>query len=455
MRATLVFKEGELEALRAALLAEAPNEAAVVVLARPVRSPTDGWRLIAYDFVRPTSADYQVQSPTRVQLSPAFVAGVLKRVERDGASAFFAHSHPFAGVPGPSSVDLAGEAEMFPFLQARAPDSPHGRLIVSPNGFHASMTLPTGENARLRVFEVGQRLVEYYEAPEGAPDSQSTRFDRQVRAFGDEGQRVLRKLNVAVVGAGGTGSLVIQQIAHLGVGSVLLIDPDRVDVTNLNRVAGAGHKDIGLRKVEVATRLIHAIDDAIVVQAIAGDIRDAPTLRNLLDVDFFFCSTDSDGSRAVINQFAYQYLIPGIDMGVVIQVEEGNIGQIAGRVQMLSGGLPCLVCAEVLNSEAVRRDLLSEVARKLDPYIPGEGIAQPAVISINGIAASWAVTMFLAAVVGVPLSTRYLRLRMERGVSSPIGLAPNPSCYVCSAAGAFVRGDSWPTPGRGVPTESR
>jgi hypothetical protein len=62
-------------------------------------------------------------------------------------------------------------------------------------------------------------------------------------------------------------------------------------------------------------------------------------------------------------------MIPVIDMGVRIQVLGGKVSDIAGRVQMLGPGLPCLVCNGFLDPEQVRRDLLTDEARARDPYM--------------------------------------------------------------------------------------
>ena len=77
-------------------------------------------------------------------------------------------------------------------------------------------------------------------------------FDRQVRAFGADGQLKLQRLRVAIVGLGGTGSLIAQQLVHLGVRDFILVDPDVIESTNLNRVANAFQDDIGQPKVKIA-----------------------------------------------------------------------------------------------------------------------------------------------------------------------------------------------------------
>src|ERR1700739_765939 len=63
----------------------------------------------------------------------------------------------------------------------------------------------------------------------------STRFDRNIRFFGEEGQNRLRNTRVTVVGAGGVGGHVIQQLALLGVGTITVIDKEELDETNRNR----------------------------------------------------------------------------------------------------------------------------------------------------------------------------------------------------------------------------
>ena len=86
--------------------------------------------------------------------------------------------------------------------------------------------------------------------------SVSDMFDRQVRAFGAAGQQRLGDTRVAIIGLGGTGSIAAQQLVHLGVRKFVLIDPDTIEVTNLNRVVGATAQDVGASKVSVAARYI-------------------------------------------------------------------------------------------------------------------------------------------------------------------------------------------------------
>src|SRR5438132_536319 len=69
------------------------------------------------------------------------------------------------------------------------------------------------------------------------------RFHRQELLFGREGQKRVESRGVAIVGAGGLGSHVAQQLAYLGTRHFLLVDADRVRVSNLNRLVGATQDD--------------------------------------------------------------------------------------------------------------------------------------------------------------------------------------------------------------------
>jgi molybdopterin/thiamine biosynthesis adenylyltransferase len=298
----------------------------------------------------------------------------------------------------------------------------------------------------VRVVQAGVHL-NIISDPVTHMDSDSM-FDRQVRVFGAQGQATLRKLKVGIVGLGGTGSIVAQQLAHLGIEQFLLIDPDVVEASNLNRLAGATPTDTGDPKVAVAERTIRSIRPNANVLLVQASVLDATTARLLVDTDFFFCCTDSHGSRAVLNQLAYQYLLPCIDMGVSISSKEATVTHITGRVQMLSPGLACLTCSGLLDADAIRYDLMASYQRQTDPYFIGNGQPEPAVMSLNSTMASLAVTMFLGAAIGIPAEARY---QIYNGITGKIRIVTggiDQTCVVCSKRGALGRGDEWPLPAR-------
>jgi molybdopterin/thiamine biosynthesis adenylyltransferase len=232
------------------------------------------------------------------------------------------------------------------------------------------------------------------------------------------------------------------------VSDFLLIDPDVVETTNLNRLVGASLPDVGKTKVEVAATHADRINSNVRVEARRASVLLASVAEELVDTDFVFCCTDSQGSRAVLNQFAYQYLVPVIDMGVAIVASKNRISHIAGRTQMMAPGLGCSLCGTLLDPEAVRVDLLTDFERAADPYIVGLHEPAPAVISINATMASMAITMFLAATLGVPSQARLLNYNGVTGATRAAAITPHPTCIACSHSGALARANEWPLPAR-------
>ncbi|TAL07005.1 MAG: hypothetical protein EPO07_00965, partial [Verrucomicrobia bacterium] len=382
-----------LSTLRSNLLKH-EKETCAVLYGRAVEISGKLARIIVRESEHPQANAYSERTSVRVQLRPEFVAEVVQRARRNKESVIFVHTHPFS-LNKFSAIDDAGESELAVFLNQRVPEVAHAALLLTPE---ASIARELGTKKPLRVVGVGERIL-YGDTP--VRNGVNIRYDRQIRTFGVAGQKILESIRVGIVGVGGTGSSVLQQLVHLGVRDLVLIDPDTIEETNLNRLFGAKPQDVGKFKVIVAEAWAKKINPAAKIEAKRDSTLKASVARSLADVDFVFCCTDSHGSRAILNQFAYQYLVPTIDMGVVIAAPAGKVTHIAGRTQMLAPGLACLACGNLLDAEQVRRDLLTDFERRTDPYILGEPEPAPAVISLNSTMASLAVTMFLNAVVGV------------------------------------------------------
>ena len=426
------------------MAAEHAAETCAVGYVRP--APTGGrfMRFIVQGVEPVPESAYQVRTSSRASLTPEFMLEVVNRARAASAGIALLHTHPGVGAPeGFSAVDDAGEMQLAAYFNGRLPGQPHIAAVVTQSNVHMR-ALGCGEP--LRAVGVGA-TVRYYDEVLDLQEADQ-RYDRQVRAFGEAGQARLRAARVAVVGAGGTGSFVAHELAHLGVGQLLLVDHDTVDASNLNRLMGATPSDVGLPKVDVTSRSASAINPAIQVEAVVGDVSDGAIAARLLDVDFIFGCTDSMASRALINQIAYQYLIPVIDMGVAIHVRDGHIASVTGRVQMLSAGLGCLVCADGLDGRQVRWELMTEAQRRADPYFENASVPQPAVMPLNGIVTSAAVAMFMSAITAYPGDARLLHYDGLRGSMRPQILPQRHRCIVCSSEGALARGKAWSLPVR-------
>jgi len=447
----LVFRKDDYDRVRSILGTHAPLESACFLLARPVRTTSGRWRLIVFEILEPDSSDVHGRSAISISISPRFVAHVMDRAKSESASVVLVHSHPEGCAGTPSSIDLATEQALVPRLRRWVPDAPVARLIVDGEGdVHAAIVHGGPGDSELMVVSVGEKIDVLSDTHDEDVVDRHAQYDRQMLAFGEIGQRRLRSLIVGVVGVGGTGSLVAQQLAHLGVRQIIFVDPDAVERSNLNRLVGATPQDVGRTKVDVCADAYARVSPNAVMHAVRGDVRDRSSARLLLDADVLFLCTDSQGSRAVVSQISYQYAIPTFDLGVGIHMSGSGVRHVAGRVQMIGPGLPCLLCCGVMDPSIVRQELLSEEERRSDPYVAGVRVPQPAVISINSAVAGFAVTMFLAAATGIPMSARHCRLRMESGTALSLVADRVPGCPVCSESGALGRGDDWDLMGRGT-----
>lgn len=391
----------------------------------------------------PVPADaYDRRDHMTAILKASYLLEVANRSRVTGLAVIMIHTHPAChGWPSFSVMDDDGEAEVGPYLARRGAAVPHLALVIGPEGCRARH-IGGGD---VDVWEVGERLVLHSPPPAG--DMQD-RDDRQVRAFGEPGQRVLKRLRFGVIGAGGTGSLACQHLAHLGATDVTVIDPDVVETTNLNRLVGSTPMDVGTPKVDVAARTIVAINPSADVTALQADIVDEEMALLLASFDFILLCTDSHASRSVVNQAAHQYLVPAVDMGVSITVMNDVITHITGRVQMIAPGLPCLTCTGALDGQAILRELQTPEQRAADPYFQGAREPQPAVISINSTVTSLAITMLLGAVTPVPTRPRRLSYDGMRGRVSEMSGVAHPECVVCSTKGAQAKGLTWTMPVR-------
>ena len=439
----LVFASEDYTAVKKGLT-DGETEKCAVLLANQVKRSDGTVRLLVREVVWPSLNDYTRRGLSEAELSPEFVARVTKRARLGENALVFVHSHPGSEAPEFSHIDAKGEKHLRGFLSHRHPAFQHAAVVVSEGGVRGR-SLGTAEE--IQIISLGATREVVFDP--GRDDlSIGEQFERQVRAFGALGQRELEHLRIAIIGLGGTGSIVAQELVHLGVHDFILVDPDVIETTNLNRVVGAIADDLDAPKVEVAARYIRTLNKKSDVRCVRGDVIQARVARELLDADFIFCCTDSHGSRAVVQQVSYQYMVPCIDMGVTIAVKEGRVTHIYGRVQLLAPGLACLTCGNLLDPNEVRQDMMTAFERRADPYIQGEREPAPAVVSLNGTVASLAVTMLLATVSGIPVGARHV---LYNGLKSTMRVAraePDTLCYICSKAGALARGDSWPLFGR-------
>ena len=439
---TLTFAAPSLSLLRAEL--RHPDlESAAILLCSPMRLTTGGWRLLVKEVHVPAEADYAHRSPVRVELRSEFCLPIEQTARRENLSLVYVHTHPGTSEAVFSEIDDEAERLLAAYLKMRGTRVPHAALLFAGDSVAARML---GAFDPVAVSEVGERLERHSSAHEG--EAAGDQFDRQIRAFGADGQHRLQALKVAIVGLGGTGSVVAQQTAYLGVEEFFLVDDDHIETTNLNRVVGATRSDVGVAKVDVARRMIESINANATVSSVKADVTSNEVARRVIEADIVFCCTDSHASRHVLNQAAYQYLTPVIDLGVSINVATDGTASFAGHAKLLAPGQACLWCIKNLNAEQVRRELMTDEQRAGDPYVNGAvGIVQPSVISLNSTLASISVTMLLSIIAGVPSAPRYILYQGNRARMNAAACDRDDACPFCGHAAPLGWGDLIKLPG--------
>jgi hypothetical protein len=398
---TLRMLDRHAERLREILFDRPGVEAAAYLRCAVVRQRSD-LTLLVRDVVPVMEDHYLLRGSDRLSIASDSYVPVLKQARVLGEAFVFIHTHP-AGPRHYSTADDQEERRLFETVRARVAARPHASIIfVDMDTFVGRLYDENGMVQPLdRIVVVGARMRLLLGDTDVAP--LPVFLDRQVRAFGEDVQRVLRHIRVGIVGGGGTGSPTFEQCLRLGVGEILCIDPQLLDETNVNRVWNSRRTDAGTAKIEIMERTAQRSGLPTIVRTIQGSINDPQIARELVSVDVVFGCTDKELPRAILCRLATRYLIPVIDMGVVVRSTEGRLTGVTGRVTTVYPGTSCLMCRGRLSPATIHAESLSpEEHRRLvaEGYAPELDTPDPAVITFTTAVAAFAVNEFLHRLTG-------------------------------------------------------
>lgn len=454
MRYTLTFPESRFETMCAHLAPLAgvhDVERGAYLLCR-LSTAANETRLIVRDVIPVAQEDILEQSATHMKIASISYRRAMKWAHLRKSAFVFVHSHP-SGSPAHSLQDDAEEAKLFATAHARIGHvDVHGSLIFSDGAVSAARVwLGQGTTAPIeRVRIIGRRFEFGFFDHDKTPPP--VFFDRQVRAFGPDIQRLMSRLTVGVVGAGGTGSAVIEQLIRLGVGKIIVADGEAFEATNVNRVYGARVSDDGIPKVEIVERHADLIGLGTTIDSLVGSIAYKDQLSAFRDCDLIFGCTDDEWGRSLLSRFAYYYAIPVFDMGVKIDSEEGVIQSIQGRVTTLMPGTACLHCRGRISANRARIEALralnpEEAAAQIEEgYIPELGDPAPAVIPFTTTIAASAIMEMLHRLSGCfgedRVSSEVIHL-LDQTNTRTNSKPSRPECY-CGDAEYWGRADVRP-----------
>lgn len=359
-----------------------------------------------------------------------------------------AHNHGI-GPPRFSATDRAGLEPFAGFILDSFPDRPYGATVWAGDQVYGEWFTQNSNGKPIsqemdRVLLAGDKF-------EVLSDSRSSDLvggevsERQMPIFGVAGQRTLEQLRVAVVGLGGTGSHMVRALTYLGVRHFTLIDQDRVELSNLNRLVTATPADLDAPKVVVAARAIRSIaPDANVVMIEENLTTDEGEITKLIaDTDLIVGCVDDDGPRLLLNRLAVAHGLTYVDVATGITVQDGRMVEAGGRIVFVTPGGVCLGCTGELDVNEVRAYFLSDAERgraRRHGYVSSSDTPSPAVVSLNGLVVHTALNELCLWIAGLRSPAPRIDVDLL-GNESPVGPRVTPrrdvrrrdGCVECGA----------------------
>ena len=354
-------------------------------------------RYIVRDILPVPHADCFERTPIFVSWPGAWIEQAIDRGEKDNLSIVLAHSHPGGLREFSEQDDASDQAVIASLFQAYG--RTHGSVLMVPDG---AMT------GRFYEPDMTVRPVDLVAVAGDDVAFHWLGVGRRPAAFTSGMTAELGRLTAVVIGVSGTGSIVAEQAARLGFGRVILIDFDKVERRNLNRILHSTLADAAadLLKVAGAARAITEYRGEGVAIPIAASINTRDAVLAAAQGDVLFSCVDTLLARQIADLMASSFVMPLFDMGVTIPArstdgEAVSIIDAVGRIDYVQPGGSTLQSRGVYTPASVRAEYLADA----DPaahavelaagYFDGAAEEAPAVISLNMRAASAAMNEFI------------------------------------------------------------
>ena len=157
-------------------------------------------------------------------------------------------------------------------------------------------------------------------------DKERTIYSRQITLpeVGLKGQEELEDTGILIVGMGGLGCPVAHYLISSGIGYLTIMDPDKVELSNLSRQPLYAEKDVGKYKVKVAKEVLSKINPNAVINELPGVLNKENALTIISSHDFVIDCTDNVDTRYILSDMCQAIETPLIHGG--IRAHEGNTG---------------------------------------------------------------------------------------------------------------------------------
>ena len=398
------------------------DEHAAVLRCGVARTPR-GTRLLVHDIVYARDGiDYVPGDRGYRKLTAAFVGEMAESCADDQLVYLAVHCHGGTTKVDFSEIDLASHERGYPAL-LDITERPVGALVFAEQAVTGDIWLPSGKRITIDHLQVvGRPQIQLRDKPSPVA-AVDPRYDRQARLFGDRGQHILAQQRVAVIGLGGAGSLINEYLARLGVGEILLIDPDRIEATNLTRVVGARRRDamtwltgdrrprwvqaLGRRlstpKVAIAARVARQASADVSTIVYFEDVLEPHIAEELTGCDHIFLAADSHSARRLVDVLTHQYFIPSTQVGAKVTLIKttGAVADIFSAVRASVPGAGCLRCNQLISPVLLQEEGKSQKERHRQRYLDDDDVPAPSVITLNAVSAAHAVNNWMMSITGL------------------------------------------------------
>lgn len=408
MDVTLTLSAEQHTELQAHLFPGDGCEAAAIVLCGR-RAGERRHRLVAREVHPIPYEQCSARAPRRVTWLTDAIAPLLDHAEARGLTVVKVHSHP-TGYEQFSATDDEGDRKLMPAIRDWFDiDLHHASAVMLPDGrMFGRYVMPQGGfESLVHINVAGDDLIFWYA---GERDGKLPNFAAShAQAFGEGTFERLQKLSVAVIGCSGTGSPVIEQLARLGIGELVMVDDDKLEARNINRILNATMADVraGRLKVDVLADAVRRMETGTRVVPLALNLWTPEAVMAVAQCDLVFGCMDTIDGRFLLNMIAAYYQLPYIDLGVRIAAvpngpEKGKILAVCGGIHYLKPGGSSLISRGLFTTEDVsaaglaRTDPEAHAQQLREGYVSGVAVHRPAVISLNMLLASLGVNELLA-----------------------------------------------------------
>ena len=415
VRYLIKFQHGDLARLRARLLADLSREHFAILLGKTQK--INGYTIVTViDLLFLAQSDYNQQSVASLRIKKDFIHRALVELTNryDVDTMIDVHTHPFTqGSVSFSATDDGDEQTFFQFLKEKFAGIHYASIVFSQSKYSARVwTLSSGSLYARKALLKTQTSRENIASANFREDTDYEKtvvtgeegfFHRSALVLGLDVMRTLMHHQViSIVGVGGLGSIIAEHLIHMGFHEINLIDPDILEVSNLNRVVGAYYKDAQQQrsKVEVVKRHLTNINPNASVEAYKKDVHDEEMESVLALSDWMIVATDNHSSRLKAQQLSVQYFVPLLSVGVNITVKGSKIEDMSGEVITARvGDYLCLSCLNRINPTKVASerhpDQTIREALVKRGYVTGQDIKEPAVKTLNTFVATMAVEVLI------------------------------------------------------------